>query len=146
MTNAKTPARPRMHIDDCARLGKEIYEKDILPLVEDGHDGEYVSIDVNNGKWVVADSLLKATSDLRVKSPEAVDVWTERVGHRGVIKLGFRGTVDLIGTDWLKGGTRPQTGKRLKSNAIPAHNIHSGERRNPERPATANHDSQNSAQ
>ena len=31
MTHAKTPARPRRPREEAVRLGKEIYERDILP-------------------------------------------------------------------------------------------------------------------
>ena len=49
MTQAKTPARPRRPRKEAVRLGKEIYERDILPQVESDHFGEYVAIDVETG-------------------------------------------------------------------------------------------------
>ena len=88
MTSLKTRARPRLHIEERSRLAKEIYERDILPLVEDDHDGEFVSIDVHSGKWAVADTLMKSTRGLRAKSPDATDVWTERVGYVAAGSLG----------------------------------------------------------
>ena len=42
-----TPTRPTAEI---ARLGKEIYQRDIQPKVEGGHHGEYVAIDVGTGR------------------------------------------------------------------------------------------------
>ena len=88
MTSLKTRARPRLHKDECARLGKQIYERDILPLVEDDHDGEFVSIDVHSGKWAVADTGMKSTALLRAKSPDATDVWREKVGYVAAGSLG----------------------------------------------------------
>ena len=41
------PTRPTAEI---ARLGKEIYERDIRSK-EDGHHGDYVAIDVESGEW-----------------------------------------------------------------------------------------------
>ena len=82
MTNAHTPTRRRRPKDECARLGKEIYDRDIKPLVKDDHDGEYVSIDLDSGNWAVGDSLLASADRLRERRPDAVDVWIERVGYR----------------------------------------------------------------
>ena len=45
------PTRPTAEI---ARLGKEIYERDIRPKMEDGHHGEVVAIDVDTGVWAVS--------------------------------------------------------------------------------------------
>ena len=39
MTNAKTPPRPRRPREEAVRLGKEIYERDILPQVKSDHFG-----------------------------------------------------------------------------------------------------------
>ncbi|MDE0078650.1 MAG: hypothetical protein OXI80_12300 [Caldilineaceae bacterium] len=46
--------RPR---EETARLGDEIYERDIRPQVEADHHGEYVVIDVDSGSWAISDSL-----------------------------------------------------------------------------------------
>ena len=43
--------------DETARLGDEIYDRDIRPQVEAEHDGEYVAIDVDSGNWAVSDDL-----------------------------------------------------------------------------------------
>lgn len=77
--------RPR---EETARLGDEIYERDIRPQVEDEHDGEYVAIDVDSRDWAVSDGLLAAAKRLREMRPEAVDVWTVRVGYRATASIG----------------------------------------------------------
>ena len=83
------PAAPtRRPRDETARLGKEIYERDILPQVEDDHIGEYVAIDVETGDWVVADGEIAAAERLQALRPEAIDVLMERVGYRAVGSLG----------------------------------------------------------
>ena len=46
--------RPR---EEAARLGDEIYERDIRPQVEADHHGEFVSIDVASGGWALSDDL-----------------------------------------------------------------------------------------
>ena len=79
------PTRPTAEI---ARLGKEIYERDIRPKVEDGHHGEYVAIDVETGDWAVAGSDGEALERLRARRPGAVDVLMERVGFRALHSFG----------------------------------------------------------
>ena len=56
MTHAETSARQRRPRKEAVRLGKEIYQRDILPQVEAHHFGEYVAIDVETGDWAVADT------------------------------------------------------------------------------------------
>ncbi len=83
------PAAPtRRPREETARLGKEIYERDILPQVEDDHFGEYVAIDVETGDWVVADGEIAAVERLRALRPEAIDVLMERVGYRALRSFG----------------------------------------------------------
>ena len=67
------PTRPK---DEIARLGDEIYERDVRKQVVADHDGEYVAIDVESGKWAVAG--LAASDRLRAQQPEAIDVWPAR--------------------------------------------------------------------
>ena len=79
------PTRPR---DEIARLGDEIYERDIRPQVEADHSGEIVSIDVDTGAWAIGEDLLAVTDRLRAQRPEAVNVWSLRVGERAVYTFG----------------------------------------------------------
>ena len=79
------PTRPN---DEIARLGDEIYDRDIRRQVEADHDGEIVSIDVDSGRWAIADGLLAAADRLRAQRPEAINVWSLRVGHRAIYKFG----------------------------------------------------------
>ena len=81
------PQRPP---EETARIGDEIYERDIRPQVETDHHGRIVSIDVNSGSWAIGDDILQAVDRLRAQCPEAIDVWSLRVGHRGVHKFGGR--------------------------------------------------------
>jgi len=43
------PIAPTRPSDEIARLGDEIYERDIRARVEEDHQGEIVSIDVDSG-------------------------------------------------------------------------------------------------
>ena len=80
-----TPRRPR---EETARLGKEMYERDIRPLLESDHHGEIVAIDVDSGRWAVADGEVAAVNRLRELRPNAVNVLCERVGYRALRSFG----------------------------------------------------------
>ncbi len=97
MSGMETPAnphgegvavRPRRPREETARLGKEIYERDIRGQVEADHFGESVAIDVDSGSWAVADSEGAAVDRLRAMRPGAVDVLMERVGYRALRSFG----------------------------------------------------------
>lgn len=88
MTNAETPARRRRPNKETARLGDEIYKRDIKAQVEAGHDGEYVAIDVDSGNWAIAETELAASDLLLAQRPGAIDVWLLRVGYRAVASIG----------------------------------------------------------
>ena len=88
MRNAETPARPRRPREEAARLGREVYERDILPQVEADHFGEYVAIDVDSRNWAVADNEFSALEGLRGLCPDAINVLMERVGYRALRSFG----------------------------------------------------------
>ena len=73
---------------DIARLGEGIYERDIRHVVEDTHDGDFVAIDVESGKWALAQSELDAAKRLRERQPDAINVWLLRVGYRAIASIG----------------------------------------------------------
>ena len=81
------PTRPK---EEIARLGDEIYRRDIRSKVEAGHHGEVVAIDVATGTWAVGDNVIAATERLREQRPNAVDVWLLRVGYRALHHFGGR--------------------------------------------------------
>ena len=79
------PTRPK---EEIARLGQEIYQRDVLPKVEDDHFGKYAAIDVDTGDWAIANSAKEALERLRTQRPGAVDVLMERVGYRALRSFG----------------------------------------------------------
>ena len=84
----KRPTAPTRPKEEIARLGKEIYERDIRRQVEADHHGKIVSIDVDTGIWAIGEELREAVEELRTQRPQAIDVWSLRVGHWGVYKFG----------------------------------------------------------
>ena len=87
------PSRPK---EETARLGREIYTRDIRPLVEADHIGKVVAIDVDSGEWAIGDESMDAVDRLWAQSPDSYDVWCERVGYRAVGHMGWRGTYQIV--------------------------------------------------
>lgn len=72
---------------ETARRGNEIYERDIKPTLGEDQHGRYVAIDVDSGRWTIADTRLAASDELYEQCPQASDVWMLRVGYRALIRL-----------------------------------------------------------
>lgn len=79
--------RPRYPKEEFARRGRAIYEERIRPQVEPGEDGRIVAIDIETGEFAIADDVLQACERLIVGNPD-VQIWTARVGHRAVHRIG----------------------------------------------------------
>ena len=80
----RLPTRPS---EEIARLGKEIYERDIRSQVETTHVGEVVAIDVESGSYALGKNAIVASESLRDQHPDA-HVWLMRVGHRALYHFG----------------------------------------------------------
>ncbi len=75
-----TTATAQFTKEEIAQIGKEIYERDIRPLVEAGNKGRVVAIDVRTGEFELADDAITSASQLRARAPEAV-IFFMRVGY-----------------------------------------------------------------
>lgn len=85
-TQAARPT-PRRARDEIARLGKEIYQRDIQRQVETDHLGQVVAIDVDSGDYALGANAIAASESLRNHRPNA-QVWLMRVGHRTLYHFG----------------------------------------------------------
>ena len=83
---ATSTRRPR---EETARLGNEIYKRDIRRLVESDHHGKIVSIDVDSGDYAIGGSVVAAAGELRARRPDA-HVWSVRVGYSALHHFGGR--------------------------------------------------------
>ena len=57
--------------EETARLGKEIYERNICHHVEADHHGEVVDIDVGSGSYALGENAIAASEGLREHHPDA---------------------------------------------------------------------------
>ena len=64
-------------------LGKEIYQRNILPKLGPEHHGKFVVIDVKTGDYVIHDNDAAGLFEMKRRRPDAF-TWTERVGFRGI--------------------------------------------------------------
>ena len=85
VSRVSPPSRPK---EETARLGDEIYERDIRPKVESDHVGEVVAIDVESGSWAIGEDEIVATDRLQAQRPDAYDIWCLRVGYRALYSFG----------------------------------------------------------
>lgn len=88
-THGEETTAPTRSRDETARLGDEIYERDIRSQVEADHHGEIVAIDVNSGDFAVAESVTAAWERLVSLRPDG-GFWFVRVGYPAVYHLGGR--------------------------------------------------------
>lgn len=81
---------PDTERSETARRGEEIYERDIKPTLGEDQDGRYVAIDVDTGRWTIADTRLAASDEMYERNPETHDVFMLRIGYRALFSLGGR--------------------------------------------------------
>ena len=79
--------------EEIARLGREIYERDIRSKVEHEHDGRFLVVDITTGLYEIADDELAAFDRAEEKNPDGT-FFLLRVGRRAAHRLGGR----LFGT------------------------------------------------
>ena len=75
--------------EEIARLGREIYERDIRTEVEHNHDGRFLVVDITTGHYEIADDELAAFERAEEKNPDGV-FFLLRVGRRAAHRLGGR--------------------------------------------------------
>lgn len=66
--------------EEIVKIGKEIYERDIRPIVEANNEGRVVAIDILTGEYEVAANAMTSAEQLRARVPDAV-VFVMRVGY-----------------------------------------------------------------
>lgn len=72
--------------EEIVQRGKEIYERNIRPLVEAGNEGRVVAIDVLTGEYELAGNATVSSGQLRARLPEAV-IFFMRVGYPTMARI-----------------------------------------------------------
>lgn len=68
--------------DEIARGGSQIYDSQLKPRLEPRENGREVAICVEDGDYEVADTMLEALSQLRVRHPDSL-FFFRRIGGGG---------------------------------------------------------------
>lgn len=80
-------SQPRYSIEEFARRGDEIYDRDIRPHLEAGNEGKFILIDIETGAYEIDTDELAASDRLLARHPDA-QVWLIRVGSRYARRFG----------------------------------------------------------
>ena len=73
--------QPHFSKEEFARRGDEIYERELQSMLEGGHQGEFVAIDIETGIYETGGDELAASDRLLARSPNA-QIWLRRIGSR----------------------------------------------------------------
>ncbi len=77
----------RKPTEEAARLGREIYERDIAPQLDASRMNSFVAVDIDTGEWTIAERDIDACDALYARRPGAVNVYIARVGHRVAVRM-----------------------------------------------------------
>ena len=86
--------KPRYGMEEFARRGDAIYERDLRPLIEPGDLGKYIAIDIEKGAYEVDAAELAASDRLLARVPDA-QTWLRRIGSRYARRIGPRPRPDV---------------------------------------------------
>ncbi len=81
--------QPRYSMEEFARRGDQIYERDIAPLVAEEHQGKFIVIDIESGVYEIDTDEITASDRLLARKPDA-QMWLRRVGSRYARRFGPR--------------------------------------------------------
>jgi hypothetical protein len=82
-----TVALTKRTLDELAALGKDIFDRQVGPLLRPEDDGKFVAIDVETGDYEIDSDDYAAVTRLRSRKP-AGDVWLMRAGYPTTYKMG----------------------------------------------------------
>jgi hypothetical protein len=82
-----TVRQPRYPLEELAKRGDEIYDRDIRAQVEPEHNEKIVAIDIDTGAWELDPDEDAAADRLESRLPNA-QIWVVRVGSRYVRRFG----------------------------------------------------------
>jgi hypothetical protein len=81
-------------LEEIARLGEALYERDVLPRLKPEDVGRFVAIDVESGAFAIDGDKLAAADRVLAHNPGA-QILFKRVGRAYVHRFGPRSTVLL---------------------------------------------------
>ena len=79
--------QPRRTPDELARLGGEIFDRQVRPTLRPEDDGKFVAIDVETGAYEIDGDDYAAVARLRSRKP-AADIWLMCAGYPTTYRIG----------------------------------------------------------
>ena len=73
-----TPAVPRRSPEETAKIGQDIYERRVRPLLTPEDDGKYVAIDIVTGEYEIDDIDWNAIERL-IARRRGTEIWVARI-------------------------------------------------------------------
>ena len=72
--------------EELARLGSEVFDRHVRPVLRPEDDGKFVAIDIDSGDYEIDDDDYTAVTRLRTRRPSA-EVWLGRVGQPAAYRM-----------------------------------------------------------
>ena len=79
--------KPRRTLDELARLGGEIFDRQVRPALRPEDDGKFVAIDVETGDYEIDEDYYAAVARLRSRKSTA-DIWLMCAGYLTTCRIG----------------------------------------------------------
>ena len=73
--------------EELARLGAEVFDRHVRPVLRPEDDGKFVAIDVGTGDHEIDEDDYAAVARLRSRNP-AADIWLMRAGYPTTYRMG----------------------------------------------------------
>jgi hypothetical protein len=73
--------------DELAKLGDEIFDRQVKPSLRPEDEGKFVAIDVESGDFEIDSDDYAAITRLRTRKPES-NVWLIRAGYPAAYRIG----------------------------------------------------------
>src|SRR5947209_18548859 len=80
---------PNRDLEELARLGDEVFDQKVRPLLRPEDDGKFVALDLRTGAFEVDEDDFAAVSRLRQRDPVA-EVWPTWAGDRADDRAAYR--------------------------------------------------------
>ena len=77
---------PHRSPEEVARLGADIFNRQVRPALRPEDDGKFVAVDLDTGQYEVDEDDYAAVTRLRARRPEA-EVWLGRVGQPAAYRM-----------------------------------------------------------
>jgi hypothetical protein len=79
-------AEPQRSPEELARIGSEVFDRRVRPLLRPEDDGKFVAVDIATGEYEVDDDDYTAVTRLRGRNPTA-EIWLARAGQAAAYRL-----------------------------------------------------------